>query len=57
MSKKSKIESYASEYAMNAGDNALSREQVNKSIVSPETANENTYTQALKEGLDEMLQP
>lgn len=57
MSKKSKIESYASEYAMNAGDNALSREQINKSIVSPETANESTYTKALEEGLDEMLQP
>jgi hypothetical protein len=56
MSKKSKLESYASEYAMSAGDNALSREQINKSIVSPETANESTYTKALEEGLDEMVQ-
>lgn len=57
MNKKSKIESYVSEYAMSAGDNTLSREQINKSIVSQETANESTYTKALEEGLDEMLQP
>lgn len=55
MSKKSKTESYASEYAMSAGDNAVSREQINQSIVSPETANESTYAKALEKGLDEML--
>ncbi|WP_312197709.1 hypothetical protein [Anaerospora hongkongensis] len=55
MNKKSKPASYASEYAMSAGDNAVSREQINQSIVSPETANESTYAKALEKGLDEML--
>lgn len=49
--KKSKIMAYASEYAMSAGDNALSREQINESIVSKATANEGEYIKALKKGL------
>ena len=57
MTKKSKMESYISEYAMSAGDNAVSREQINKSIVSPETANEGTYIEALEEGLKEIIKP
>jgi hypothetical protein len=57
MTKKSKMESYTSEYAMSAGDNSVSREQINNSIVSPETANEGTYVKALKEGLKEITNP
>ena len=57
MKKKSKIESYSSEYCMSAGDNAVSREAIDQSIVSPEFANEGTYVAALEKGLDEMLQP
>lgn len=53
--KKSKIEHYASEYAMSAGDNALSREQINASITAPEFANEQSYVEAMQKGLDESL--
>lgn len=53
--KKSKIEHYASEYAMSAGDNALSREQINASITAPEFANEHSYVDAMQKGLDDSL--
>ena len=49
MKKKSIIESYASEYAMSAGDNAVSRRQSNDSIIAPEFANEGTFLQALRQ--------
>jgi hypothetical protein len=49
MRKKSQMESFASEYAMSAGDNALSREQINNSITSKATANEVEYVKALKQ--------
>lgn len=49
---KSKIESYTSEYCMSAGDNAVSRKQINKSIVSKATTNEGEYVKALQEGLN-----
>lgn len=49
MNKKSQMESFASEYAMSAGDNALSREQINNSIISKATANEVEYVKELKQ--------
>lgn len=49
MPKKSQMESYASEYAMSAGDNALSREQINKSIVSEAMTNEHKNREAFEE--------
>ena len=55
MKKKSKIEHYASEYAMSAGDNALSRQQINQSLVAPAFANEETYITALEDGLEKSL--
>ena len=55
MNKKSKIEHYASEYAMSAGDNAVSRRQINQSLAAPEFANEGTFVNALDKGLDESL--
>ena len=53
--KKSRIEHYASEYAMSAGDNALSREQIDASITAPEFANEHSYVEACQKGLEESL--
>lgn len=53
--KKSRIEHYASEYAMSAGDNALSREQIDASITAPEFANEQSYVEACQKGLEESL--
>ena len=53
---KSKIDAYTSEYCMSASDNAASRKQINKSIVSKATTNEGEYVKALKEGLDSIGQ-
>lgn len=39
---------------MSAGDNAVSREQINASVVSPELTNEGTYTEALRQGLKDI---
>ncbi len=52
--KKTKVDSYASEFCMSAGDNALSRDQINASITSNETANEHQYVEALMEGLQDI---
>lgn len=49
MRKKSQMESYASEYAMSAGDNALSREQISKSIVSEAMTNEHKHREAFEQ--------
>ena len=49
MRKKTPMESFTSEYAMSAGDNALSREQINNSIVSKATTNEIEYNKALEQ--------
>jgi hypothetical protein len=51
MRKKSQMESFASEYAMSAGDNALSREQINKSIVSEAMTNEHKHREAFEKFL------
>jgi hypothetical protein len=55
MPKKTDTQAFASEYAMSAGDNAASREQIDKSIVSRATANEHSYREACMRGLDEAL--
>jgi len=54
MRKKSQMESFASEYAMSAGDNALSREQINKSIVSEAMTNEHKHREAFEKSLKDM---
>lgn len=54
---KSKMEAYTAEYCLSAGDNAVSREQINQSIVSKETANEGEYAKALQAGLEDMVTP
>jgi hypothetical protein len=51
---KSTMEAYESEYAMSGGDNTASREQINHSIISKETANEETFTKALMKGLGDI---
>ncbi|MDR3563183.1 MAG: hypothetical protein P4N59_17360 [Negativicutes bacterium] len=43
---KTKSQSFASEYAMSAGDNAVSRKQIDASIVSTAMANEHSFRQA-----------
>ncbi len=53
MRKKSQMESYASEYAMSAGDNALSREQINKSIISEAMTNEHKHREAFEQFFEE----
>ncbi|VBB05031.1 Hypothetical protein LUCI_0237 [Lucifera butyrica] len=49
---KTRIESYTSEYCMSAGDNAASRKEINRSIVSKEMANEHSFREAAMEGLN-----
>lgn len=41
-------------FSDNAGDNALTRYEINSSIVSPEVANEHSYANALNRGLEEI---
>ena len=48
-----KGQSYASEYCMSAGDNAVSRQQINASITTPATANEHSYRKELMKGADD----
>lgn len=52
--KKTKMESYGSEYCMSAGDNALRRDQINASIISKATANEHSFREACMAGLDDI---
>lgn len=54
MRKKSQMDSFVSEYAMSAGDNALSREQIKKSIVSEAMTNEHKHREAFEEFLEDM---
>ena len=41
-------------FSDNAGDNALTRFEINQSIVSPEVANEHSYANALNKGLEQI---
>lgn len=47
--KKSQMERFTSEYALSAGDNALSREQINKSIISEAMTNEHKHREAFEQ--------
>ena len=53
MRKKSQMESYTSEYAMSAGDNALSRKQLNNSIVSEAMTNEHKHREAFEQSVND----
>lgn len=57
MKEKTKIESYSSEYCMSAGDNAVSRKQIDASITVPAAANEHSYRQAMHHGLSDPDKP
>jgi len=41
-------------FSDNAGDNALTRYEINRSIVSPEVSNEHSYANALNKGLEQI---
>lgn len=53
---KTETEAFASEYAMSAGDNAVTRERINASIVSKATANEHSFRQACMESLEDITE-
>ena len=44
-------------FSDNAGDNTVTRYEINQSIVSKATANEHSFRQAMMEGLKEISQP
>jgi hypothetical protein len=50
MPKKTDSEAFASEYAMSAGDNAVSRRQIDAAIVSESVANEHSFRAACTNG-------
>lgn len=52
MPKKTDSEAFGSEYAMSAGDNAVSRRRIDRSIVSGAVANEHSFRAACMKGLD-----
>jgi hypothetical protein len=54
MPKRTDSEAFGSEYAMSAGDNAASREQIDRSIVSAAVANEHSFRAACMEGLKDI---
>ncbi|SMC67450.1 hypothetical protein [Sporomusa malonica] len=54
MRKKTEMESYMSEYAMSAGDNGLTREHINKSLISEAMTNEQKHREAFEEFLKDM---
>lgn len=51
---KTKSESFGSEYAMSAGDNAASRKQINDSLISKAVSNEHSFRQACMAGLEDI---
>ncbi len=55
MKKKTNTESFGSEFAMSAGDNALTRKQINASIISKATANEHSFREAATSGYNDMV--
>ncbi len=52
MPKRTDSEAFGSEYAMSAGDNAVTRERIDASIVSEDVANEHSFRAACMKGLD-----
>jgi hypothetical protein len=55
LKKKTDTESFGSEFAMSAGDNALTRKQINASIISKATANEHSFREAATAGYNDMV--
>lgn len=53
--KKTNSQSFGSEFAMSAGDNARTRKQIDASIVSKATANEHSFREAALAGYDDMV--
>ncbi|MBP2649860.1 MAG: hypothetical protein H6Q74_685 [Firmicutes bacterium] len=51
MQKKTTMDSFGSEYAMSAGDNAVTRQRINESIVSKATSNEHSFREAAEQEL------
>jgi len=52
--KRTDTESFASEYCMSAGDNALGRERIDAAIISKATANEHSFREACMAGLKDV---
>jgi hypothetical protein len=50
MKRKTKMQSYTSDYCMSAGDNAVSRKQIEASITTPASANEHSFRQEMMKG-------
>lgn len=50
--KKTKIQSYSSEYCMSAGDNAVSRERIDASLTSSAAVNEHTHRKEIMKGFE-----
>lgn len=49
-------ENETDKFSDNAGDNSLSRAEINSSISSTATANEASYRKAMEEGFEDSLQ-
>ncbi len=49
-------ENETDKFSDNAGDNSLSRAEINSSIISEATANETSYRKAMEKGLEDSLQ-
>jgi len=54
LQKKTSIQSFVSEYGMSAGDNAVTRERINASIVSKATTNEHSFREAAMKELEDV---
>lgn len=54
MHKKSQMDAYASEYAMSAGDNSLTRKQIKRSIIAKAMSNEHSHREAFEEYLNHL---
>lgn len=54
MRKKTEMKKFTNEFDMSAGDNALSREHINNSIVSEAMTNEHKHREAFEEFFKDM---
>lgn len=54
MKKKTAAEAFRSEYCMSAGDNAVSRKEIDASIQSKATTNEHSFRKACMKELEEL---
>lgn len=51
------VDKITDKFSDNAGDNALTRYEINQSIVSEEMANEHSFVRAAMSGLDKIAKP